>query len=170
MKLTMKNVAIFLGVLWVLMMITTAINEDSEIMPVIGALMFVGVILLIITFFQEKKQINKRQKLRDVQKISKEKQSTPDKGYERLEEKVKNPNKIFIISIFIIFGSPFFKDQSFGPFLLYVALSSNAFIGFYNLFRWTKNKKINKRDLLISSIFVVLSLAVMWFYFPNAEF
>jgi len=170
MKLTMKNVAIFVGILWVLMMVVGAINEDSAIMLVIGTLMFIGILLLIITFFQEKKQINQRQKLKDVQKISKEKQSVPDKGYERLEEKVKNPNKIFIISILIIFVSPFLKDQSFGPFLVYIALSSNAFIGFYNLVRWTKNKKINKRDLLISSIFIVLSLMVMWFYFPNAEF
>ena len=59
--LTMKNIAIPLGVLWVLLIIVAAAGyEESMIMTVIGVLMAVGVILLIIAFFIESKEINRR--------------------------------------------------------------------------------------------------------------
>lgn len=113
----MKYFAIPLGIMWALLMILTMLGfdessyaeDDRIIMPIFG-IMTLLIILLIIAFFKENKDIKKRQKLTQEKKNYTEKEtgSNTDKDFLCLEKKVQNPEKIFVAGLIFIVISPFF--------------------------------------------------------------
>ncbi|MBT4516700.1 MAG: hypothetical protein HOC78_02290 [Candidatus Komeilibacteria bacterium] len=161
--LTMKNIAIPLGVLWVLLIIVAAAGyEESMIMTVIGVLMAVGVILLIIAFFIESKEIKRRQKKKKI-----ETPTLKSENNTRLVGKEINSKYLFIGTIIAMFISPFLRDGYFGFMIVYAALILNGISTFNALIKWTTGKKIDKRNLILSALFVIIFVIISYIYYPE---